>query len=124
MEKLMTNTYYLCTDIEAYNYACKFYKDADTEIMRYISDEEIFSSFDIIFNNLDKTFYFFGSCGKGYLKAEMDKMENIDEDFEVFAIPRPEDIVKETKKPREFRISNPKSCYKVFSRLKKKYAIP
>jgi len=120
MEDFMANTYYLCTDIDAYNYTCKFYKDSNTEIIRCATDDEFFSSLDIILENLGKLFYFFGRRGKGYLKAEMGKIENIDDDFKVFVIPNPKDINKETNKPKEIRIADSKRCFKVFSRIDKK----
>lgn len=109
----------MCTDIDAY-YACKFYKDADTEIIRCTAEEEFFSSLDVIIENSDKLFYFFGHCGKGYLKAEMGKIENIEKEFEGYAIPNSEDISIETHNPKEIKVVNPKRGYKFFSRLKKK----
>lgn len=110
----MINTYYICTDEKAYEYALRYYKDKETEILRCTNKVEQEKFTKIGFKNQDKVFYFFGKCNKGYLKADMAAIANRTEDFcELIAIPHPEKISKVTHKPLEVPFVYPL----VFARL-------
>ncbi|MBQ8870387.1 MAG: hypothetical protein IJ019_03325 [Alphaproteobacteria bacterium] len=114
----MIEVYYICTDNKAYEYALRYYKDDKTEILRCVTEEEKENFFEAGYYNQDKVFYFFGTCGEGYLKAEMSAIENMTDDYcEMIAIPRPERISTVTHKPKEIFFTNPKDEYKVFARL-------
>jgi hypothetical protein len=114
----MIETYYVCTDNKAYEYALRYYKDDKTEILRCITEAEKEVFFEIGFNNQDKIFYFFGTCNSGYLKADMSAIENrTDDSCELIAIPHPERISTVTHKPQEVPFNNPKDEYRVFARL-------
>lgn len=114
----MIKTYYICTDNQSYEYAIRYYKDDETEILHCISEKEKDEVFDIVFTHQDKVFYFFGSYKKGFLKAEMSAIENHTDDYcEMYAIPHPEYVSIETNKPQEIRFTNYKDEYRVFARL-------
>ena len=98
----MRETYYLCSDKRAYNFALKNYANLFTQVAfcKIHNNEEAASW--LIFENINKKFYIFGSCRTGYLKMELKKFLTVfPERFIGFHIPYGTKKSKKTGKPVE-----------------------
>lgn len=114
----MLETYYICTDKKSYKYALQYYKNEKTGILYCLTDED-FAQINELYNTYpDRNFYFFSSCAKGYLKANVNAIENFTDDYcELYAIPNPNKISTTDHKPEEIYFTNPDDRYKIFARL-------
>ena len=84
----MRETYYLCCDKRAYNFALKNYADIRTQVAFCEIQKDKDAAGWLIFENIDKRFYDFGHCRTGYLKMELRKFLTIyPEKFEGYYIP-------------------------------------
>lgn len=112
----MLETYYICTDKKSYKYALQYYKNEKTGILYCLTDEDFAQINELYNTSPNRNFYFFSSCAKGYLKANVNAIENFTDDYcELYAIPTyltRTRFLQLTTSPKKYTLPTPKTATK------------